>query len=74
MKITTSTQDHVTKKMSIMLSNKVAIFSDLHMGVHCNSSMWHKIATDWAKWFAMQLKEHNIKDVIFCGDFFHDSS
>lgn len=59
-------------KMNIMLSNRVAIFSDLHMGVHCNSSMWHKIAVDWASWFAIQLKNHQIKDVIFCGDFFHD--
>lgn len=59
-------------KKNIMLNNRVAIFSDLHMGVHCNSIMWHKIAVDWAKWFAAQLKKHEIKDVIFCGDFFHD--
>lgn len=59
-------------KKTIMLNNRVAIFSDLHMGVHCNSIMWHKIATDWAKWFAAQLRKHQIKDVIFCGDFFHD--
>lgn len=59
-------------KKTIMLNNRVAIFSDLHMGVHCNSTMWHKIATDWAKWFAAQLRKHEIKDVIFCGDFFHD--
>lgn len=54
------------------LSNRVAIFSDLHVGVHCNSSMWHKITLDWADWFVAQLHKHKIQDVIFCGDFFHD--
>lgn len=72
MKHTTFTPDRAMEKKNTMLNNRIAIFSDLHMGVHCNSPMWHKIAIDWAKWFAAQLKKHKIKDVIFCGDFFHD--
>jgi len=53
---------------------RVAIFSDLHLGVHMNRTMWHNIALDWAKWFTGELEEKNIKRVIFCGDFFHSRS
>ena len=53
-------------------SSRIAIFSDLHLGVHCNSSLWHSISIEWAKWFAADLKSKNITDIIFCGDFFHD--
>lgn len=42
------------------------------MGVHRNSAVWHKISLEWAKWFAAELRQQNIKDIIFCGDFFHD--
>jgi len=51
--------------------NKVAIFSDLHLGVHQNSSYWLDIAFKWGKWFNQELDKNNITDVIFCGDFFH---
>jgi DNA repair exonuclease SbcCD nuclease subunit len=55
-----------------MLSeSKVAIFSDIHIGVHQNSKNWHDISLEWASWFIESIKEKNIKDVIFCGDFFH---
>lgn len=53
------------KKMS-----KIAIFSDLHLGVHSNSVMWQNIALEWVKWFARDLKSKQIETVIFCGDFF----
>ena len=53
---------------------KIAIFSDLHLGVHMNRSMWHNIALDWAKWFTSELKQKKINKVFFCGDFFHSRS
>lgn len=56
----------------IQTSNKIAIFSDLHVGVHCNASMWHDIAIKWAEWFAQDLRSKEITEIIFCGDFFHD--
>lgn len=59
-------------RKNILMNDRVAIFSDLHMGVHCNSSLWHNTSKQWAKWFANELKLQNISDVIFCGDFFHD--
>ena len=52
-------------------NNKIAVFSDLHIGVHRNSKSWHTIATQWASWIVDELKAHNIRDVMFCGDYFH---
>ncbi len=53
------------------MQNKVAIFSDIHLGVHQNNDFWLGIANKWADWYIQNLKNHNIKDIIFCGDFFH---
>jgi DNA repair exonuclease SbcCD nuclease subunit len=56
------------------VDNKYAIFSDLHLGVHQNSSTWHKIACDWSDWFVSELKKKNIKNILFLGDYFHSRS
>ena len=56
------------------MDNKYAIFSDLHLGVHQNSSTWHKIACDWSDWFVSELKKKNIKNILFLGDYFHSRS
>lgn len=53
---------------------RVAIVSDLHLGVHTNSAQWHDIALNWAKWLCAELKRQNIKDIIFCGDWYHNRS
>jgi DNA repair exonuclease SbcCD nuclease subunit len=57
--------------MSYFRGSKVAIFSDIHIGVHKNSKFWHDISKDWAKWFISEVKRHEIQDIVFCGDFFH---
>jgi len=54
--------------------SKVAIFSDLHLGVHGNSEDWHKIALDWANWISSDMKSNGIKDILFLGDFFDNRS
>ena len=51
--------------------NKVAIFSDLHLGVHQNSSFWHEASLKWCDWFVNELKRRNTKTILFLGDFFH---
>ncbi len=51
--------------------NKIAIFSDIHLGVHQNNDFWLGIANKWADWYIKELKDKNITDIIFCGDFFH---
>lgn len=50
---------------------KVAIFSDLHLGVHQDSMTWHNTALSWCDWFINDLKSKNITDIFFLGDFFH---
>jgi DNA repair exonuclease SbcCD nuclease subunit len=54
--------------------SKVCIISDLHLGVHTNSTLWHEIAVSWAKWLSAELDKRNIKDIIFCGDWHHNRS
>lgn len=53
---------------------RVAVISDLHLGVHTNSVQWHEIALNWAHWLRDELKKQNIKDIIFCGDWYHNRS
>lgn len=49
---------------------KVAIFSDLHLGVYGNSEKWHDTALKWADWIVNELNQKKIKDILFLGDFF----
>lgn len=51
--------------------SKVAIFSDLHLGIKQDSVIWHEIALNWCDWFVAENKKRGIKDVVFLGDFFH---
>ena len=53
---------------------KVAIFSDLPLGVHSNSSDWHNYAVEWAHWFRDECRSKGIKDLIFAGDWHHNRS
>lgn len=52
--------------------NKIAVVSDLHLGVHQNSEKWLQEALKFAVWFKQQLFDQNIQDIIIPGDFFHD--
>lgn len=51
---------------------KVAIFSDLHLGVSGDSQEWHQIALDWIDSFTSYLDKEKIKDVFFLGDWFNN--
>jgi DNA repair exonuclease SbcCD nuclease subunit len=53
---------------------KVAIFSDLHLGLYGNSTDWHDVALKWADWITNDLKKKKITDIFFLGDFFHNRS
>jgi DNA repair exonuclease SbcCD nuclease subunit len=55
----------------IINNSKAAVISDVHIGTHANNLVWHKITLDWAKWFKAELISKDIKDIIFCGDFYH---
>lgn len=51
---------------------KLAVFSDLHLGIKRDDIYWHNIALEWSDWFKEKLIEENIKDIVFLGDFFHN--
>lgn len=58
--------------MRIDLGNrKVCCVSDVHVGVHQNSAMWHDISLNWARWLRDELKDKGITDIILPGDLFH---
>jgi len=57
--------------MTKPVMSKIAIFTDLHLGVHQNSNFWLDVSIDWVKWFADQLNTKKINQIVFCGDFFH---
>lgn len=58
--------------MTIEITNRrVCCVSDIHVGVHQNSSMWHDITLKWAGWLRDSLKSTGVSDIIIPGDLFH---
>lgn len=51
---------------------KFAVFTDLHLGIKQDDSSWHEVALNWCDSMVKTLKEKNVKDIIFLGDFFHN--
>jgi DNA repair exonuclease SbcCD nuclease subunit len=51
---------------------KVCCISDLHIGVHQDSIMWHNIILNWAEWLKQDLINKKITDIVISGDVFHD--
>lgn len=52
-------------------NNKICCVSDIHIGVHQNSSKWHDIAVSWAHWLSRELETKGITDILISGDMFH---
>ena len=50
---------------------KVAIFSDLHLGIRQDSPEWHATAFAFADFLAAECKRRGITEAVFLGDFFH---
>ena len=61
----------VKKVLLVAMNKKIAVFSDLHLGVHQNSTFWLEQSVEWFKWFVNDLEEKGITEIVFCGDFFH---
>lgn len=53
------------------MNNKIALFTDIHFGIHQNSKEWIKITFQWLQTFKKYCLDNNIKEIIFCGDFFN---
>jgi DNA repair exonuclease SbcCD nuclease subunit len=56
---------------AISSNKKIAIFTDLHLGVHQNSDFWLDVALKWCDWFTAQIDQYNIDTIFFCGDWMH---
>lgn len=50
----------------------VAIISDIHLGIHGDSPVWHKIALDYARWLKDELNKHNVNIIFILGDLFNN--
>ena len=51
---------------------EVCVISDIHIGVHSSSAIWHETTIKWGRWLKEKLKNIGIKDIIICGDIFHN--
>lgn len=60
--------------MTTIAKPKIGIISDLHLGVHTNSTYWHGVAIKWAHWLRDEFRAKGIKDIVFCGDWHHNRS
>lgn len=52
-------------------NRKVCCVSDIHVGVHQNSPMWHDTTLKWAAWLKRELTNKGVTDIIIPGDLFH---
>ena len=62
----------INDRLKEVLSEKVLLFSDLHIGKKSNSNSYHKICLEYAKWVKDQAIKNDIDTLLFLGDFFHD--
>jgi DNA repair exonuclease SbcCD nuclease subunit len=56
------------------LNNKIGCFSDIHLGIGQDSTEWHEIAINFAKWASEKYKDRGVEDIIIPGDIFHNRS
>lgn len=55
-------------------NNQIGIFSDIHIGLGQDSSLWHNCVIEFAQWLKKLYESKNIKDIIIPGDIFHNRS
>ena len=53
---------------------KLAVFTDLHLGIKSDDHKWHKVALEWADSMIARLNKDGIDNIVFLGDFFHNRS
>lgn len=56
-----------TKNVKITRS-RVALCSDIHLGLHQSNNTWHNICLGFAEWLKQELIDKDIKDLIILGD------
>ena len=55
-----------------ILKNKIGLCSDIHIGLHQSSDVWHKISLDFARQLKQTLINKDINDLIILGDTLND--
>jgi DNA repair exonuclease SbcCD nuclease subunit len=53
-------------------NNQIGVFSDIHIGLGQDGSLWHNCVIDFAYWVKELYESKNIKDIIIPGDVFHN--
>lgn len=53
-------------------NNQIGVFSDIHIGLGQDSSLWHNCVIEFAYWVKKLYESENIKDIIIPGDIFHN--
>ena len=56
------------------LFKKVAVFTDLHLGLKSNSSTHNTDCEDFIDWYIATAKENGCETGMFLGDFHHNRS
>jgi DNA repair exonuclease SbcCD nuclease subunit len=53
-------------------SSKVGMFSDIHIGLGQDSSIWHNNILEFADWVVDLYDKRGISEIIIPGDIFHN--
>jgi DNA repair exonuclease SbcCD nuclease subunit len=53
-------------------SSKIGLFSDIHIGLGQDSSVWHENILDFAKWTRDTFLRKGINEILIPGDIFHN--
>lgn len=53
-------------------SDRIGVIADLHLGVYRDSTLWHTLALEFARWMSKTYKLLDIKDIVISGDIFHN--
>lgn len=51
-----------------ILNSRIAVISDLHIGLHHASSVWHDTSIQFCEWLNNKLTELGIRDILILGD------
>lgn len=55
-------------------SKKIGFFSDLHIGLNQDNSIWHDAVLNFGKWASNFYLKKGINDIFILGDIFHNRS
>lgn len=58
--------------MTELKNSKIGVFSDIHIGLGQDSSIWHGCILELARWICNLYESEGIEDIIIPGDIFHN--